>query len=54
MAGGGVVNTTHLIAFQDPNSNAVVNVTKISVTQTGKRTFEYDDKHLQLSKKGQP
>ena len=43
VAGSGAVNTTHLImAFQEPNLNAEVNVTKISVTRTGKRTFEYD------------
>ena len=51
VGGGGAVNTTHLMAFQEPNSNAEGNVTKISVTQTGKRAFEYDGKHLQLSEK---
>ena len=53
-AGGGAVNTTHLIAFQEPNSNLQVNETKISVTQTRKCTFEYGDKHLQFSKKVNP
>lgn len=38
-----------LIVFQKPNSNAEANVT-INVTQTGKRIFEYDDKHLLLPK----
>ena len=53
-SGGGVVNTTHLMAFQEPNSNAEVNITKISVTRTGKCTFEYDAEHMQLSKKVNP
>ena len=51
MASGGAVNTTHLMAFQESNSNAEVNVTKISVIRTGKRTFDYGDKHLQFSEK---
>ena len=37
VAGGSVVNTTHLIALQEPNLNA--EVTKISVTRNGKRTL---------------
>ena len=36
---GGTVNTTHLMAFQEPNSNEEVNVTKISITRTGKTYF---------------
>ena len=51
VAGCGAVNITHLMAFQGPNSNAEVNVTKISVTRTGKRTFEYDDKHCSCPKR---
>ena len=54
VAGGGAMNTTHLMTFQKPNSNEEVNVTKISVTQTGKRTFKFGDKHLQLSEKINP
>ena len=42
------------MAFQEPNTNADANVTKISVTRTGKGTLEYDDKYLQLSKKVNP
>ena len=51
VAGGGAVNTTHLMAFQGLNSNADVNVTKINVTRIGKRNFKFGDKHLQLSEK---
>ena len=43
VAGGGAVNTTHLMAFQELNSNAEVNVTNISVIRTGKRTFDFGD-----------
>ena len=31
-----------------------VNVTKVSVTRTGKCTFKFGNKHLQLSKKMNP
>ena len=51
VAGGVAVNNTHLTGFQEPNSNAKVHVTKISFTRTGKRSFKFDDKHWQLSKK---
>ena len=51
VAGCDLVNNTHLTGFQEPNSNAEVNVTKISFTRTGKPTFKFGDKHLQLSKK---
>ena len=51
VTGGDAVSNTHLTGFQEPNSNAEVNVTKISFTRTGKRTFKFGDKHLQLSKK---
>ena len=54
LAGCSAMNTTHLIALQQPNLNAEVNVTKISVTRTGKCTFKFGDKHLQLSKKMNP
>ena len=37
VAGGSVVKTTHLMAFQEQNLNA--EVTKISVTRNGKRTL---------------
>ena len=49
VAGGDAVNNTHLTRFQEPNSNAEVNVTKISFTRTGKRTLKFGDKNLQLS-----
>ena len=51
VAGGDAVNNTHLRGFQEPNSNAKVNVTKISFTRTGKHSFKFGDKHWQLSKK---
>ena len=51
MAGGDAVNSTDLTRFQEPHSNAEVNVTKICFIRTGKRTFKFGDKHLQLSKK---
>ena len=34
IAGGNAVSTTHLMAFQEPKSDAEVNVLKISVAQT--------------------
>ena len=54
LAGCSAMNTTHLMALQQPNLNAEVNVTKISVTRTGKCTFKFGDKHLQLSEKMSP
>ena len=54
VAVGGAMNTTHLMIFQKPNLNAEVNVTKICVTRTGKRTFKFGDKHLLLSEKMNP
>ena len=51
MAHGGAVNTTHLMTFQEPNSNAEVNVTKISVTHTGKHTFEFDESSCSCPKR---
>ena len=54
LAGCSAMNTTHLMALQQQNLNAEVNVTKISVTQTGKCTFKFGDKHLQLSEKMSP
>ena len=53
-AGGSAMNTTHLMALQEPNLNAEVNVTKIIVTRTGKCTFKFGDKHLQLPEKINP
>ena len=54
LTSGSAMNTTHLMALEEPNLNAEVNVTKISVTQTGKCTFRFGDKHLQLPEKMNP
>ena len=54
IAGGNAVSTTHLMAFQEPKSDAEVNVLKISVAQTGKLTFEFGNKHLKLPEKMNP
>ena len=54
LAGCSAMDTTHLMALQQPNLNAEVNVMKISVTRTGKCTFKFGDKHLQLSEKMNP